>query len=157
METPKLLATHRKAGRHGRGRQSASPYRWTRSNGRRIEPVWTPKCGPPDGLLDVHRHFIELQPSHTHFIELQSSHTLEQVPFPVLAEQGWNVSEACRLFDDAAHPTRWKKNKSEAQDRQPTTNEYDTCNGLRQKLARTIGRAIENGVSPSDRVALTLQ
>jgi hypothetical protein len=42
---------------------------------------------------------------HTHFIELQPWHTLEQVPFLVLAKQGWNVSEACRLLDDVAHPT----------------------------------------------------
>ena len=42
---------------------------------------------------------------HTHFIELQPSHTLEQVPSLVLANQRWNVSEACRLLDDAAHPT----------------------------------------------------
>jgi hypothetical protein len=42
---------------------------------------------------------------HTHFIELQPSHTLEQVPSLVLAKQRWNVSEACRLLDDAAHPT----------------------------------------------------
>ena len=42
---------------------------------------------------------------HTHFIELQPSRTLEQVPFLVLAKQGWNISEACRLLDDAAHPT----------------------------------------------------
>jgi hypothetical protein len=42
---------------------------------------------------------------HTHFIELQPAHTLEQVTFLVLAKQRWNVSEACRPLDDAAHPT----------------------------------------------------
>src|SRR4029453_3061315 len=42
---------------------------------------------------------------HTHFIELQPSHMLEQVPSLVLAMQRWNISEACRLLDDAAHPT----------------------------------------------------
>jgi len=49
----------------------------------------------PTGYLAVDTHFLELQPSHT----------LEQVPFLVLAKQRWNVSEACRLLNDAAHPT----------------------------------------------------
>jgi hypothetical protein len=43
-------------------------------------------------------------PVHTHFIELQPFHTLEEFPFLVLAKQRWNVTEACRLLDNAAHP-----------------------------------------------------
>jgi hypothetical protein len=64
----------------------------------------------PDDLLPTRprsdpSRAVEYLAVHTHFIELQPSHTLEQVPFLVLAKQRWNVSEACRLLDDAAHPT----------------------------------------------------
>ena len=59
----------------------------------------------PDGRCCSWRSVAVFRSLHTHFIELQPSHTLEQVPSLVLAKQRWNVSEACRLLDDAAHPT----------------------------------------------------
>ena len=69
--------------------------RWTRGNGRRLERVLdTEMADQPTGYLAVHTHFIELQPSHA----------LEEFPFLVLVKQRRNVTEACRLLNDAAHP-----------------------------------------------------
>ena len=37
---------------------------------------------------------------------LRAQPTVEELPFLVLAEQRWNVAEACRLLNHAVHPTQ---------------------------------------------------